>query len=1486
MRPNRKSELKTMLMALGSAAAAVLVAKKVQAQTTVTENFRNSTAPNWTLGGTNSVAGTNYTPTLTGGTVDASGSGWLRLTPNTQNLSAYALYNNSVASKNTTVSASFDFATWNQGGIGAADGIAFFIMDASKTFSPGAYGGSLGYAQKTGVNGLNGGYLGVALDDWGNFSSATEGRVGGPAFTPNAIAVRGPGTGTTGYDFIAGTGNNGVPSLTQQMDFPSYTSRPTATNDYRHVEITLNPANQLTVLMTFGTNAPQTIYIADLSGYTRPDDIKFGFTSGTGSAASYHEIQNFTLKTVAAILWDRGAGDNLWASASNWDPNGIPSTGSDILLNNRFVSTAQTIDLGGVSRGIRSLTLDAPFTYTLQAGTLNFDSTGNTGPLSLTKSAINGDAAQIINANITIADDILVKNVGTTSLTLGGNFLNGGHLVTVDGTGPTTISGILSGTGGLTKQGDGTLTLSAANTFSGALTLNAGTIALGNNSALGTNVLNIAGASALQSTTTITAANAVTLGGDLTIGGANNLTLSGKITETGADRTITVNNTGATTLSGGIDLSSDATARNLTINGTGNATISGVIANGGGSTSGITKDGTGTLTLSGANTYTGATVINGGTLAISGSDRISDSSAVSINNSTLLLSSGTASERVGALSYNNGTIDFGTQGTANNFIFSTGGTVANTLVVQNWETGTINDRLAFVTANTGAWTNTFLNNIYFSGYGAGAEILSANQTITGYGSSMFSYITPKTASYFVWDGGSGTDNNWTRAANWAPDGAPSSGTTLKVSFEGNTRLNPDITSNWTVNTIRFNTNATGNFSLGSLNGKSITFDGVLPSIIQRSSNDEGITAAMILNTTTIADVVGTGSLLLQGTMSGAGGLTKYGNGLAVVSGTNTFTGNTTVGSGILRITQANALGNNSASAMVNIGSSLELSNNIAVGSKALTLAGSGSTGANGALRNLAGTNSWAGAVTLGGDTLINGEAGQLTLSGNISATANNNLTITNNAAVVLSGVVGNGSGMLNKYGTGTLTLSGASANTFSGDANFYAGTTLLNKTAGVDALAGTVNVGNGSASTILQLGAANQINDSSVVNIAANSTFDLNGNNETISGLNATASTAAVTLGSGTLTVNSFVNSTFAGVVSGGGNLVKDGYNTMTLTGPNTYTGSTTISNGVLNIQNNTALGTTGGATTVKSGGELQVQNSITTAEALTLSGTGVTAGGALRNVQDNNTVSGAVTLAANSRINSDGGTLTLSGGITGGGNSLTVGGAGSITISSGVSLGAGNFVKDGSGVTTLSGSSANSWTGTTTINAGTLLLNQSISDGAVSGSSIIINGGSLMLGAANQIPNTMPVTLAGGTLNTGGFSEGTAGANGVGALTLSASSSIDFASGTSVLAFASPGTWDVSSLLTITNWSGTPVTGGGTDQLVFGSVLSAAQLSAIHFEGYGYGAAQVALGGGRYEIVPVPEPATVAFSSLLGLGALYRERRRVARWIASIRSK
>ena len=144
-------------------------------------------------------------------------------------------------------------------------------------------------------------------------------------------------------------------------------------------------------------------------------------------------------------------------------------------------------------------------------------------------------------------------------------------------------------------------------------------------------------------------------------------------------------------------------------------------------------------------------------------------------------------------------------------------------------------------------------------------------------------------------------------------------------------------------------------------------------------------------------------------------------------------------------------------------------------------------------------------------------------------------------------------------------------------------------------------------------------------------------------------------------------------------------------------------------------------------------------------------------------------------------------------------------------------------------------------------------------------------------------MTLNGGTFNTGGLSEHglTNNTAGIGALTLQSTSTIDMGSGSSVVAFANSKSSSWTGTLNIYNWSGNPGTGGGTDQLYFGSDatgLTAAQLLEIQFysgNGTGpYGTGALILANG--EIVPTPEPSTY-LAAILGLGASFYFRRKRA---------
>jgi autotransporter-associated beta strand protein len=299
-------------------------------------------------------------------------------------------------------------------------------------------------------------------------------------------------------------------------------------------------------------------------------------------------------------------------------------------------------------------------------------------------------------------------------------------------------------------------------------------------------------------------------------------------------------------------------------------------------------------------------------------------------------------------------------------------------------------------------------------------------------------------------------------------------------------------------------------------------------------------------------------------------------------------------------------------------------------------------------------------------------------------------------------------------------------------------------------------------------------------------------------------------------------------------------------------------------------------------GAALQIQGGIAVgAEALSLNGTGIASDGALRNISGTNTYAGLVTLAGSTRINSDAGSLTLSntGTITGAGSNLTVGGSGNTVINSAIGTGSGALTKDGIGTLTLG--AVNTYTGTTTVNAGTLKVDTSAA--LTNTSNVTVNtGGTLLLSGTNndKINNAATVTLNGGTITLGGSASLD---ERVGALTLSSSSIIDFgglAAG-EILRFADSqgSTWNPSAVLSIYNWT------SGYDHLYFGSVantgLTSGQIPQIKF--YSDGGQTLlsspAFGPNAGEISPVPEASTVLVGLILCSMVGYRERRRLGRF-------
>ncbi len=357
------------------------------------------------------------------------------------------------------------------------------------------------------------------------------------------------------------------------------------------------------------------------------------------------------------------------------------------------------------------------------------------------------------------------------------------------------------------------------------------------------------------------------------------------------------------------------------------------------------------------------------------------------------------------------------------------------------------------------------------------------------------------------------------------------------------------------------------------------------------------------------------------------------------------------------------------------------------------------------------------------------------------------MTHSSNAVIRLQGDI-SGAGGLIKEGSGSGQLRISGTNTYTGTTTINEGTVRYDSDSAIPG-GSTVTVGDGVSTARLIINA-----DMSAVNafpLVVNTSGTLDQNNGDIMRILSLSGSGDFekSTGGGNQNFVDIIGSTsttFSGILSGGatnastnpnaGNrFLKSGTSTLTLTGTNTYISRTFVQDGVLNVQNGSALGATGSSSAayVRAGGTLEIENNINLTKTVLINGTGFSSGGAIHNVADTNTITGTMTVgwsggpeaAAAATIQVDGGTsLSIDGMITGG-SDLTLSGSGTLTFTGGI---------------------ANDYTGDTIVSDGTLDLDKTGVNAVVG--DIDITGGTLFLSQADQIGNGSDVTLDSGSFN------------------------------------------------------------------------------------------------------------------------------------------
>jgi fibronectin-binding autotransporter adhesin len=750
--------------------------------------------------------------------------------------------------------------------------------------------------------------------------------------------------------------------------------------------------------------------------------------------------------------WSNGANTNVWSTGSNWvgNPTLTFNNQTDIVFNNASVVNRSNAVAIGAARTIRSITINADYVGTSNA---TFDIQTRTsigvGSAALTFAAASG------NASFTVAQ----STAGTTMVRFGDNA--GGNVILSSNldlaqnntflTSGFRFDGPISGAGTINKSGVGEVVfVRSGASWSGGVNINEGNVSIFNHpDAMGTGTWTLGGGANNTSFTMASIFQNV----------ANN---SGGLVVAAGAGTRTISNTNAygagnTTLNGNVTLNKDATLniQSFTAGTNDQMTLSETVSGVGG----IGKTNTGTLILTGNNTYTGLTTISGGTLSI-GSGGTTGSVAGNITNNAALVfdrsnaltysgtigGSGSVTKRgaglltfTGSNSYSGVTTISG--GTLSIGSGATAGTLGSGTVALTGTGGIVFNRSdALAVNNTFTWSGTSTSGGSITNSGAGTLALQGNQTVR-------SLATTAGAGAVTVSGGTLTLGN-ASGAQFQSQVFPAAGTTITITSAVAKAANEQsflytggggIASIGSASSVGYDSlvNTGGTLDIvgsleSTLKGKNLTFQAASgATVIQFSGSLTNSLGNAVGNIRWVS--AGDGGFAARTAaatinIGGSGQTLTYGTTSFIASGNTLYFGSPTADN---VVTFQNPLNLAGATQTINVVDNPGSAGDAAVLAGVISNGGLTKTGA-GRL-SLTADNTYTGLTTISSGTLSIGSGGTTgSVAGNI--TNNAALVFDRSDALTYSGTIG-GSGGVTKQGVGALTLAGNSS---------YAGATAVN----------------------------------------------------------------------------------------------------------------------------------------------------------------------------------------------------------------------------------------------------------------------------------------------------------------------------------------------------------------------------------------------------------------------------------------------------------